>query len=193
MENKNRILVVDDEPDLLGVLVQRLQANGYAVGVASNGQEALASLKETLPDLIILDVLMPVMDGFTFYKELKKNKATSAIPVLVLTARNKMEDTFSAVGVDAFVAKPYDAQTLLAKVEELLAKTKDKQLQGDFVEPQLASRARGPHLGLILIGAFLAIVVLAVLFLAKSLATSSQEGNLSIKRAHQQPLEDVGP
>ena len=187
MERKARILVVDDEPDLLGLLMQRLQAHGYEVRVANHGQEALAGLKQTLPDLIILDVLMPVMDGFTFYKELRKNRETAHIPVIVLTARNKMEDTFSAVGVDAFIVKPFDAQELLAKVEELLKKAKEANLEGHLWQESTRGIKRINHsqIGLILIGSFLVVVVLAIFFLVSSLMNSSRNEKLTVESSQQ--------
>lgn len=120
MGNEKYILIVDDEQDIVSVLELRLKSAGYAVMAASNGKVALQKIKEQLPDLIITDVLMPEMDGFVFYKELKKNKLTADIPVVILTARGKMEDTFESVGADAFLAKPFDAKNLMEKVERLI-------------------------------------------------------------------------
>jgi len=105
VENK-KILVVEDEDTLRKMLVLELESAGYEVHQAGDGEAALLLIKETLPDLIISDVLMPNMDGFTFYKELKKNKITSDIPVLILTARGKMEDSFRVVGADDFPQFP---------------------------------------------------------------------------------------
>ncbi|HOW35036.1 MAG TPA: response regulator [Candidatus Omnitrophota bacterium] len=116
-----KILVVDDEADILSVIRFRLEAKGYEVTTAINGQEALDKLKTEVVDLIITDVLMPVMDGFTLYKELKKNLITAQIPVIVLTARGLMEDTFKVAGVDDFIPKPFESHELLAKVESLLS------------------------------------------------------------------------
>ncbi len=115
-----KILVVEDEEDISKMVVARLRSVGYEVITAANGHEGLAKVLQELPDLIITDVLMPIMDGFTFYKELKKNKTIASIPVLVLTARGKMEDSFRTMGVDDFLAKPFDSQDLLSKVETLL-------------------------------------------------------------------------
>lgn len=187
MEKKTRILVVDDEPDMLGVIVQRLQANGYEVSTANHGQAALASLKKSTPDLIILDVLMPVMDGFTFYKEFKRDHAAAQIPVIVLTARNKMEDTFAAVGVDAFIAKPFDAQALLAKVEELLKKPKDSSLAArQWQEGTRGMRSMNhSQIGLIMIGVFLVVVIIIVFFIISFLMESSHEGKLTIEPSKQ--------
>jgi len=126
-ERKKRILVVDDEPDIVTVLELRLKSAGYDVGVAYNGRQGLEKIRETLPDLIISDVLMPDMDGFAFYKELKKSKVTADIPIIILTARGKMEDAFEAVGVDEFLAKPFDSKILMEKVANLLARSEVAQ------------------------------------------------------------------
>lgn len=123
MENAKYILIVDDEQDIVAVLELRLKSAGYEVITANNGKEALQRIKERLPNLIITDVLMPEMDGFVFYKELKKDKLTADIPVIILTARGKMEDAFDSVGVDDFLVKPFDAKYLTEKVERLITQS----------------------------------------------------------------------
>jgi CheY-like chemotaxis protein len=122
MGEVKKILVVDDEPALREMIQMRLEARGYQAVLAENGQEGLALVFKEAPQLIVSDVLMPVMDGFAFYKELKKNAATAHIPVLILTARGKMEDTFKVVGADAFIAKPFDGEELMRKIDSLLAR-----------------------------------------------------------------------
>ena len=112
-----RILIVDDEPDLVYMAKRKLERSGYEVDTAANGQEGMDILKRKMYDLIVTDVVMPVMDGFTFYKNLKDSKATAGIPVIILTARANMEDSFKALGVDEFLAKPFDGQKLLDKIE----------------------------------------------------------------------------
>jgi CheY-like chemotaxis protein len=116
------ILIVDDEPDVQESIQVRLEANGYCIVKASNGFEALERVRAGRPDLIITDVLMPVMDGFHFYKELKKDKALAEIPVIILTARGKMRESFQVVGVDDFLSKPFQPQDLLNKVSSLLSR-----------------------------------------------------------------------
>lgn len=122
--DKRKILIVDDESHTLSVLQIGIQGSGYDVVTAGDGKEGLEKALKDKPDLIILDVLMPVMDGFGLYKELKKAQGTSKIPVIVLTARGKMEDTFKVMGVDGFVAKPFEAQALIDKIESLLKQSK---------------------------------------------------------------------
>ena len=111
-----KILVVDDEADLLKMVDLRLTAGGYQVVTAQNGIEGLKKAEEENPDLIISDVMMPEMDGFAFYKELRSQEATKDIPVLILTARDKMKATFMAMGADGFISKPFSQEELLNKV-----------------------------------------------------------------------------
>ena len=115
-----RVLVVDDDPGILDMSRLMLEKNGYEVMTASNGMIALEEIKKQRPDLILADVLMPEMDGYTFYKELKKNPGSADIPVLIITARGKMEDSFKVVGVDGFVTKPVLPEELLAEMDHIL-------------------------------------------------------------------------
>ena len=126
MDNKQKILIVDDEPHILTVLQVGVEESGYNVVTAVNGQEGFVKAMKEQPDLIISDVLMPVMDGFGFYKELKKSQHTSKIPIIILTARGKMEDTFKVMGVEGFVAKPFEAKTLIDKIDALLNQRKSQ-------------------------------------------------------------------
>ncbi|MCB9721471.1 MAG: response regulator [Candidatus Omnitrophica bacterium] len=115
-----RILVVDDEADLVDMVRRKLERNGFMVEVAYNGREAIEKVSNQEFDLILTDVVMPVMDGFTFYKNLKDNPDTSKIPVIILTARSNMEGSFRALGADDFLTKPFDGRDLLQKIEGFL-------------------------------------------------------------------------
>ena len=115
-----KILIVDDEPDIVSVLSMRLKAQNYLISTASNGQEALAQVAKEVPDLIVLDILMPVMDGFDCFKALRKTPEYKNIPVVMLTARGQMRGTFEALDVDAFLAKPFDPAELVETVRSLL-------------------------------------------------------------------------
>lgn len=117
-----RILIVDDEQDLVEMAQRKLERNGYHVDVAFNGQEGMAKVQNEEFDLIVTDVVMPIMDGFTFYKQLKDGALTSKIPVIILTARSNMEGSFRALGVDDFLAKPFDGAKLLDKIESFVRK-----------------------------------------------------------------------
>jgi DNA-binding response OmpR family regulator len=113
-----RILVIDDEPDLVAVLKVRLETQGYEVDSAGDGFEGLKKVEQSSPDLIILDVLMPRMDGFTFILELKKNDKHKHIPVIVLTAKEMMSDLFKIEGVPDYIVKPFEVDELMAKVKK---------------------------------------------------------------------------
>lgn len=116
------ILVVDDEVDVLEIVRFRLEQDGHAVLTASDGQMGLSRAIQDHPDLIILDLMMPVMDGFDALERLKKNPALAKIPVLLLTAR--ADYASRARGwegyAEEYLTKPFDVDTLARTVENLL-------------------------------------------------------------------------
>lgn len=120
--DKPLILIVDDNPQNIQVLGSLLMAREYEIGVAQNGVLALKFIEDRLPDLILLDVMMPEMDGIELCKTLKKNILRSHIPVIFLTAKTDTEDIvrgFDAGGVD-YITKPFIAAELLARVKTQL-------------------------------------------------------------------------
>lgn len=123
----SKILVAEDENIMVRLLENTLTQNGYEVRVVSNGQEGLQAVRENKPDLIISDVMMPVMDGFAFCRELEADENMSDIPVLILTGKSQMEDSFSALGVDDFISKPFEPEALLLKVSQLLKDSGTKE------------------------------------------------------------------
>jgi len=120
-----KILIVDDEIDLIMMLKMRLEANGYEIITANNGEEGLESAKNELPDLIMLDIMMPRMDGFAMLQEVRKNEKIKNIPIIVCSGmeRSKVEKESIKLGADAFVIKPIDSPILLNTIEELLKKS----------------------------------------------------------------------
>lgn len=122
MEKKVRILLVDDEPDLVQMVSVRLSASGYEVVPAYDGQQALDQVKQVKPDLIILDLMLPKLDGYKVCRLLKFDERTKGIPVLIFTARAQVEDVTLATecGADAYLTKPFEARALLGKIQELL-------------------------------------------------------------------------
>lgn len=112
------ILVVDDETDLLEELGAWLKDHGYRVVTARSGLEALACLKEVSPHIIILDIIMPNMDGFQVLSELKNNPKTSSIPVIMFTAKEETSAILKAQELRAtdYVIKPFDVNSLLALI-----------------------------------------------------------------------------
>jgi DNA-binding response OmpR family regulator len=117
-----KILVVDDEPDVLLIVKTGMQAEGYEVVTASNGVDALAMVKEEKPDVVILDVMMPLMDGFEVLAKLKEDDATAAVPVIMLTGlseRSKIQKALVS-GIHFYVVKPFEFEELIQKVRTVL-------------------------------------------------------------------------
>lgn len=114
------ILIVDDEPVARTLAQKKVTEQGYKVLTAANGEEALVSLQQTRPDLILLDVEMPKMNGYTFVGELAKKDLNPRIPVIVLTAHEEMGPIFKRHGVRGYLIKPLNIELLIAKVQELL-------------------------------------------------------------------------
>ena len=121
MNTGKRILIVDDEPDLVTLVAGRLRANGYEVSSAGDGYAGLEAAKKDKPDLIILDLMLPKMDGYKVCGLLKRDARFAHIPVILFTAKAQEEDMIlgEEVGANAFVTKPFDPQALLAKIQEL--------------------------------------------------------------------------
>jgi len=117
-----KILVVDDEPRLLKVITIRLKASGYEVITAQDGAEALEKAKSLNPDLIILDVLMPKVDGYEACRLLKFDEKYKSIPVIMLTAKAQDIDKAMGkkVGADDYIAKPFETQDLVDKIKKHL-------------------------------------------------------------------------
>jgi two-component system alkaline phosphatase synthesis response regulator PhoP len=117
-----KILVCDDEANILNIMDFSLEAEGFLVVAATDGDQAMQLAMSEEPDLIILDVMMPGNDGLTVCRELKQNPRTSHIPVLMLTARAGKGDRESglAAGANGYVTKPFSPQRLVEKVNEML-------------------------------------------------------------------------
>ncbi len=122
--DKKRILIVDDEEDILSVLKFRLEANNYETLTASDGQEGLNKARTEKPDLIILDLMLPKLDGYKVCRMLKFDESYKAIPIIMFTARvqQKDEELGKEMGADAYVTKPFEPEVLLEKIRQLLRK-----------------------------------------------------------------------
>ena len=118
-----RILIVDDEKDIADTLKFRLEATGYEVIVSYDGQDGLNRAKTGSPDLIILDLMLPKIDGYKVCRMLKFDETYKHIPIILFTARIQDDDkkTGMEVGADAYITKPFEASVLLAKIKELLS------------------------------------------------------------------------
>ena len=118
MADAKKILIVDDEERMRRVLVDYLRIKGYDTVEAANGEAALAQFAAEKPDMVLLDVMMPVMDGWETCRRLREQ---SAVPVIMLTARGQEEDELTgfSLGADEYIAKPFSLKILLARVEAL--------------------------------------------------------------------------
>lgn len=121
---KKRILLVEDEPHMMEMLKFRLVENQYEVATAADGYTALTQVRSFKPNLVILDLMLPKIDGYTICRLLKFSEEYRMIPVMILSARSTDEDVRRGMGMgaDAYMTKPYDPPVLLAKIKELLAK-----------------------------------------------------------------------
>ena len=132
MKNKPTILLVDDEQKVLDLITFRLQLLGYRVITAKSGEEGLSLAEAQHPDLIILDVTMPGLDGLKVCSRLKESETLRTIPILMLTARSEVEDVNKAVaaGADDYVVKPYDPANLEMKIRRQLSSGKAGSREG---------------------------------------------------------------
>ena len=119
---QKKILVIDDEPNTVKMVQARLEASGYEVIVAFDGRQGLTHVYREKPDLIILDITMPVEDGYSICKRLKMSSKTWSIQVIFLTAKDKLEDEIKGyeVGADYYLRKPYEPEVLLETVKKAL-------------------------------------------------------------------------
>ncbi|MFC1593785.1 response regulator [Candidatus Omnitrophota bacterium] len=121
-----KILIVDDDVNLIKMMKPRLEANNFEVVTAHDGEEGLSKLESEKPDLLILDIVMPKVDGYTFLKEMKSRQMKAVepiqpIPVIVLTGQEKMQDLFEIEGIKEYVVKPFEGSALLEKIKKHLS------------------------------------------------------------------------
>ncbi len=130
MANEN-ILVVDDEEDVLELVRYNLDKSGYQVETASSGEEALAKARRKLPDLVILDLMLPGMDGLEVCKKLKNDAKTEGLPIIVLTAKGEETDVVTGLelGADDYVTKPFSPKVLIARVRRILRRAVSRDME----------------------------------------------------------------
>jgi len=158
---KHRILIVDDTRDIVDLLRKRLRADGYDTAEAFDGDEALALVEEYRPDLVILDIMMPKMDGIEVCRRLRQEGHHRHLPVLMLTARSQVTDKVRGLdtGADDYITKPFDYKELAARVRSLLAKkeasedlaAKEKNTALGHMVDEVSHEVRNP---LVAIGGF---------------------------------------
>jgi two-component system, OmpR family, phosphate regulon response regulator PhoB len=134
------VLVVDDETDILELVSLNLQRQRFKVLTAENGLAAVQAARDNLPDVIVLDLMLPGLDGFSVFKELRADPRTAGIPVIMLTAKGEVNDRIAGLelGADDYVTKPFSPKELVLRVEALLKRTQkvktDATLRaGDFL------------------------------------------------------------
>lgn len=136
MSNKNlKILLVDDEPDILEFMSYNLVREGYTVFTASNGQEAIAIAKRELPHLVILDVMMPDMDGMETCREIRSIKELKDVMIAFLTARSEDYSQIAGfeVGADDYITKPIKPKVLTSRIAALLRRTVNREQQAETI------------------------------------------------------------
>lgn len=119
---QRKVLVVEDDPDQLEVIRSTLKAAGFAIGTAANGIDALLKTRSVAPDLIILDLMLPGLNGFDICESIRQDPATATVPIIMLTGMHGQFGRFAGMeaGASEFLFKPFDPQMLVSKVEELL-------------------------------------------------------------------------
>lgn len=124
--DKIKVLIVDDEPDIVQTLQDRLEMNGYCITTACNGKEGFERAIQEKPDIILLDVIMPVMDGFEMLEALRKHPELKDCPVIMVTARSQTHDIARAKGggVEDYIVKPFDLSELLEKIGNIVERRK---------------------------------------------------------------------
>ncbi len=120
---KNKILIVEDEESLLKLESILLTSRGYEVVVASNGRQALEAVKNDNPDLVLLDIMLPELDGFEVCRQIKTNPDTEAIPVIMVTAKKTGDDMTRGeqVGADWYITKPFKSAMVLETIQRFLS------------------------------------------------------------------------
>ncbi|MEA1943937.1 MAG: response regulator [Euryarchaeota archaeon] len=124
-DTRTKILVVDDEPDTLIPLTRALEADNYTVVGAVNGAEALEKVRDETPDLVLLDLMLPKLNGYEVCMKLKEDPATRQIPIIMLSAKGEIKDKVLGIeiGADDYVTKPFDLLELKTRIRALLRRT----------------------------------------------------------------------
>jgi CheY-like chemotaxis protein len=119
---KRKVLILDDDPTSIQILKLQFDSIGHEVFTGVDGLEGLVKTRKEMPDLILLDVMMPHLDGHAFFKILKEDPKYSEIPIMILTGDHDLRDKFLKMGCDYFATKPFQLEEIMAKAEELIKK-----------------------------------------------------------------------
>jgi phosphate regulon transcriptional regulator PhoB len=132
---KKKIVVVEDEPDILDVLCYNLSKEGFEVERSMNGSQGLALIQDAVPDLVLLDLMLPGMDGLEICRRLKQQKCTRQIPIIMVTAKGEERDVVLGldIGADDYIAKPFSPKELVARVKAVIRRSAVSQQQTNLV------------------------------------------------------------
>ena len=139
-KDNKKLLLIDDDPNLILLVKDYLEFRGYKVITAANGREALEILEQQIPDMIICDVMMPEMDGYTFVENVRQEQRTNSIPVLFLSAKGQSQDRVKGlnIGADVYMVKPFEPEELVAQVDAALKqKERIESARGPSVDKQI--------------------------------------------------------
>jgi two-component system phosphate regulon response regulator PhoB len=125
------ILIVDDEEDVLELVRYNLDKNGYKIDTAASGEQALVKTKANLPDLVILDLMLPGIDGLEVCKTIKRDSRTQSIPIIILTAKDEESDIVTGLelGADDYITKPFSPKVLIARIRRILHRAIERDLE----------------------------------------------------------------
>jgi PleD family two-component response regulator len=128
VEKKIRVLVADDDKNVINIIRYSLNSEQFEISEAANGKEALGMVFSRLPDILILDIMMPEMDGYMVCEELKKHDSTKNLPIIILSAKASVDDKIKAMGlgIDDYMIKPFDPRELEARIKMRLNHTAGK-------------------------------------------------------------------
>jgi two-component system phosphate regulon response regulator PhoB len=132
---KGVICIVEDEEDILEILETRLKQEGYTPLSAKTGEEGVRLIREHLPDLVLLDIMLPGMDGFDVCREIRANKKTRAIPLIMLTARGEEADVVTGLelGADDYITKPFSLREVMSRIKSVLRRSREAPENSDGV------------------------------------------------------------
>lgn len=137
---RHKLLLVDDDPNLILLVKDYLEFQGYQVATAKNGREALRVLENETPNLIICDVMMPEMDGYSFVRRVRDNPQTNYLPILFLSAKGQAQDRVAGLntGADVYMVKPFEPDELVAQIEASLKQSARLSQQQTNVEGEVS-------------------------------------------------------
>lgn len=157
-----RMMIVEDDPDISNMLRIYFQSQGYEVAVAQRGEDALEMCRQQLPHIIVLDIMLPDMDGYDVCRELRGNLRTSHIPIVFLTQKDERSDKIHGLelGADDYITKPFDLEELKLRVKNAMARAQYESLtnpttglpSGRLIEDQLRQLMRRDNWGIIYVG-----------------------------------------